>query len=194
MVDVPGMLDRNIATLAEALPQLSTLGPSLERARSLIRRGLLGGGKLLIFGNGGSATDASHFATELVIRYDRDRPGYPAIALGDSGGVLTAGANDYCFEEVFARQIRAFGRAGDVAIAISTSGRSANVRLGLAAARDAGLDSVALLGGDGGDTAGLATVDLLVAHTTTARVQEMHKLLIHTLCEALEDDLAGHAS
>jgi len=190
MTDVSALLDQNVSELTSVLAGVGALGPTLSRAAEMIGTCLTGGHKLLIFGNGGSATDASHFAAEFVIRYQRDRPGYPAIALGDSGGVLTAGANDYSFEEVFARQVRVFGRPGDLAIGLSTSGRSVNVQRGLIAANDLGLSSIALLGGDGGQTLGLATVDLLVRHEVTARVQEAHKLLIHTICEALEDVLS----
>jgi len=190
MTDVAALLDQNVSELTAALAGVGALGPALARATEMIGTCLRSGNKLLIFGNGGSATDASHFAAEFVIRYHRDRPGYPAIALGDSGGVLTAGANDYSFEEVFARQVKVFGRPGDLAIGLSTSGKSVNVRRGLMAANDLGLSSIALLGGDGGQTLGLATVDLLVDHTVTARIQEAHKLLIHTICEALEDVLS----
>jgi len=190
MTDVAALLDQNVSELTAALAGVGALGPALARATEMIGTCLRSGNKLLIFGNGGSATDASHFAAEFVIRYHRDRPGYPAIALGDSGGVLTAGANDYSFEEVFARQVKVFGRPGDLAIGLSTSGKSVNVRRGLMAANDLGLSSIALLGGDGGQTLGLATVDLLVDHAVTARIQEAHKLLIHTICEALEDVLS----
>ncbi len=190
MRDVPGLLARNIEELRVLLPDLADLAAALDQATTAIRDCLLGGGKLLIFGNGGSATDASHFAAEFVIRYHRDRPGYPAIALGDSGGVVTACANDYSFEDVFARQVRVFGRHGDVAIGLSTSGNSVNVRRAIEEANALGMTSIAFLGKGGGSTRGLATIDLLVPHTVTARIQEAHKLLIHTICEALEDDLA----
>ncbi len=190
MTDVAALLDRNLAELTAALASAGALGPALGRATELIGDCLTAGHKLLIFGNGGSATDASHFAAEFVIRYHRDRPGYPAIALADSGGVITAGANDYSFEDVFARQVRVFGRPGDVVIGLSTSGNSANVRRGLEAAQELGLDSIAFLGKDGGPTLGRATVDLLVRHEVTARIQEIHKVLIHTICEALEDRLS----
>ena len=148
------------------------------------------GHKLLFFGNGGSAADAQHFAAELVVRYTRDRAALPAIALTTDSSVLTACANDLGFERIFARQIEALGRPGDVAIGSSTSGRSPNVIEAFRSARQLGLRSVGLTGGDGGELLGLTDELLIVPSKITARVQEMHLALGHLLCGALELGLA----
>jgi D-sedoheptulose 7-phosphate isomerase len=147
------------------------------------------GGRIFFFGNGGSAADAQHLATELTVRYARDRDPIPAIALTTDTSALTAIGNDLGFDQVFARQIRALGRAGDVAVAISTSGTSRNVVLGLEAAREIGMVPAALTGGDGGDLAGLAEPVLIVPSETTARIQEMHITLGQMYCAALERGL-----
>lgn len=148
-----------------------------------------GGGKLLFFGNGGSAADAQHLATELTVRYKRDRAAIAALALTTDTSALTAAGNDLGFEQVFARQIEALGRKGDVAIAISTSGKSPNVLAALRRARTQGLVTAALSGKDGGDLAGLTDHLLVVPSETTARIQEMHILLGQMLCGALEAEL-----
>lgn len=150
---------------------------------------LRGGGKLLFFGNGGSAADAQHLATELTIRYKGDRPAIAAIALTTDTSALTAAANDLGFEHVFARQIEALGRRGDVAVGISTSGKSANVAAGLRQAKAQGLVTAALSGKGGGDLHGLADHLLVVPSATTARIQEMHIALGQMLCGAVEIEL-----
>jgi len=147
------------------------------------------GNKLLFFGNGGSAADAQHFAAELVIRFARDRKPIPAIALTTDTSVLTAAGNDLGFDQLFARQIAALGRPGDVAVASSTSGRSPNVIEALKTARELGLKTVAFAGGDGGEMGDFADVALIVPSQVTARIQEMHLTLGHMLCGALEREL-----
>jgi D-sedoheptulose 7-phosphate isomerase len=159
-----------------------------EAILGLCRDAMRSGNKLLFFGNGGSAADAQHFAAELVVRYRTDRKALPAIALTTDTSTLTAGANDLGFDRVFARQIEALGRPGDVAIGITTSGRSPNVLQALATARRMDLRTVALTGGDGGDVAELADESLVVASRVTARIQEMHLTFGHMLCGALEFD------
>jgi len=144
------------------------------------------GGKLLIFGNGGSASDAQHIAAECVIRYHADRPAIAAIALTTDTSALTAGSNDLGFEHVFSRQVEALGRPGDVAVGISTSGRSRNVLNGLREARTRQLRTVGLIGGDGGDMRALCDVAIVVPSPITARIQEMHIFIGHLLCKALE--------
>jgi len=144
------------------------------------------GGKLLFFGNGGSAADAQHLATELTVRYVKDRAPIAALALTTDSSALTAIGNDLGFEHLFARQVRALGRPGDLAIGISTSGKSRNVILGLEAARATGLGAAALSGGDGGELRGLADPLVIVPSRVTARIQEMHILLGQMLCGALE--------
>ena len=167
----------------------------LERAIDLIAGALREGRKLLLFGNGGSAADAQHIAAELVGRFLRERRPLPAIALTTDTSALTAISNDYGFEDVFARQVRALGTRGDVALAISTSGRSANVLRAVEAAREVGLKVVALTGGDGGTLACAADVALRVsASTLSARIQETHILIGHVICELVDQRLFGDAS
>lgn len=144
------------------------------------------GGKIMFFGNGGSASDAQHLATELAVRYRRDRAPIAGLALTTDSSALTAIGNDMGFDQLFARQIAALGRPGDMAVGITTSGRSPNVLLGLDAARAAGITAVALTGRDGGDTPGRADLALVVPSDTTARIQEMHIMLGQMLCGALE--------
>lgn len=150
---------------------------------------LRGGGKLLFFGNGGSAADAQHLATEFTVRYKADRAAMAALALTTDTSALTAAGNDLGFERIFARQIEALGRRGDVAIGITTSGRSANIVKALETARGMGLVTVAFSGSGGGAVASLADHALVVPSAVTARIQEMHIALGQMLCAALEVDL-----
>src|SRR5262245_4627824 len=148
-----------------------------------------GGGKLMFFGNGGSAADAQHLATELTVRYKRDRAAIAAIALTTDSSALTAAGNDLGFERIFARQVEGLGKPGDVAIAISTSGKSPNVIAALKQARSMGLVTAAFGAKGGGDMTPLADHLLAVPSATTARIQEMHILLGQMLCSALEVQL-----
>jgi len=148
------------------------------------------GGKVLIFGNGGSAADAQHFACELVGRFLRERQALAAIALTTDASTMTAVANDYGFDRVFVRQIEALGRPGDVAIGISTSGSSANVLAGVQYAKSRGLKTVAFTGGNGGPIGAAADVHVNVPHALTPRVQEVHRTLIHAVCDQIERELA----
>ncbi len=152
------------------------------------------GRKVLLFGNGGSATDAAHIAAEFVGRYKRERKPLPAIALATDIAAITCIANDYGFDELFARQVLAHGQKGDIAIAISTSGNSPNVLKGVAAARECGLITIAWTGGTGGKLAGLVDHPFVVPSTVTARIQESHITLGHVLCELVEETLLGTAS
>lgn len=154
-------------------------------------RALKRGNKLLIFGNGGSAADAQHMAAELVGRFLRPRVPLAAIALTTDSSVLTSISNDQDFKEVFARQIRALGKQGDVAVAITTSGRSQNVLRGLQEARQMGIVTVGLTGGEGGEVAALVDYLINVPHDSTPRVQEMHITIAHILCELIEDQIVG---
>ena len=163
--------------------------PQVDAAAKAISRSLLSGGKLLACGNGGSAADASHLTTEFVCRFVKDRRPYPAVSLATHGGDLTAIGNDYGFDDIFSRQVEAFGLKGDVLCAFTTSGQSNNVRNALLAAKKCGVTSIAFLGRDGGPCTGLADIELLVPATVTARIQEGHKLLLHTICEMVEVDL-----
>jgi D-sedoheptulose 7-phosphate isomerase len=146
-------------------------------------------GKVLLFGNGGSALDAQHFAAELVGRFARERRALAALALTTDTSILTSVANDYTYERVFARQVEALGRAGDVAVGISTSGTSANVLAALQTAKARGLKTVAFTGRDGGPIGAMADVHVNVPHEVTARVQEVHRSLIHAVCELVEQGL-----
>ena len=184
------VLTANIAAATETLQQLASLENEVEAAANTIAAALLSGQKLLACGNGGSAADASHLTTEFVARFDRERRGYPAISLATHGGDLTAISNDYEFKEVFARQVQAYGKPGDVLVVFTTSGRSENIVRALRAAKTLDLKTIALLGRDGGRCAGLADVELLVKGNVTARIQEAHKFLLHTLCELAEERLA----
>lgn len=145
--------------------------------------------KLLAFGNGGSASDAQHLCAELAGRYVRERPGLPAIALTANTSDLTAIGNDYGYDQVFARLVEAHGRAGDVAIAISTSGNSRNVLEAVAAARQRGLKTIGLIGRGGGKLASCVDVPIVVASENTPRIQETHIAIIHVLCELVDDAL-----
>jgi len=183
-------LKNAVAAAEETLRSLLHLDAQLAKAADLIEQCLRGGNKLLVCGNGGSAADASHFATEFVVRFMKDRPAYPAICLTGDGGLLTAAGNDYGFDEIFARQVAAFGLSGDLLICLTTSGKSRNVERALQEAKARKLKTIAFLGRDGGSTIGMANVDLLVRGDLTARIQEAHQLLLHVLCETVESRLA----
>jgi len=156
----------------------------------LMATALRAGNKLLLFGNGGSAADAQHIAAEFVNRFKIERPPLPAIALTTDTSTLTSIANDYGYAEVFAKQVRALGRPGDVALAISTSGNAANVLRAVAACRRLGIKTVALTGGTGGKLAAAADLVLRAGGTTeTARIQETHILVGHTICELVDEQL-----
>jgi phosphoheptose isomerase len=190
MSDLSSILDQAINGSIETLKSLEKIESKISRAAEMIEQCLRSGSKLLVCGNGGSASDAAHFATELVVRFAKDRRAYPAICLTGDGGLLTAAGNDYGFDEIFARQVAAFGLEGDVLIVLTTSGKSKNVRRALEEAKSRKLKTIAFLGRDGGSTIGFADIDLLVASDSTARVQEAHQLLLHVLCEAVESRLA----
>jgi D-sedoheptulose 7-phosphate isomerase len=161
----------------------------VERAATLIVESLKSGGKLLVFGNGGSAADAQHIAGELVNRFLQERRALPAISLTTDGGVLTCIANDTGFEKVFARQIEALGNEGDVCLAISTSGQSPNIVSACEQARAQGIKVIGLLGRDGGKVAPLCDVALIVSSDDTQRIQETHNLIGHILCELIEAEM-----
>ena len=185
MTPLQRAIDESSATL-QALAQFE--GP-LSKVAAMALQCLTSGHKLLVCGNGGSASDATHLATEFACRFMEDRRPYPAISLTANGELMTAVCNDYHFDEVFARQVSAFGQEGDVLIALSTSGKSRNVLRALEESRRLGMESVCFLGRDGGFTKGVATVDLIAPGPNTARIQETHKLLYHVLCELVEEQL-----
>ena len=185
MTPVQASIDDALKTIGS----LRALEPAILRAADLVKTCLLNGGKLLACGNGGSAADVSDFTTEYTCRFLAERRPYPAINLTADGGLLAAIGNDYAFEDVFARQVQAFGKPGDVLIVASTSGRSKNIIRALEEAARAGVESIALLGKDGGPAKGLATVELLVPATVTARIQEAHKFIFHLICELVDPAL-----
>jgi D-sedoheptulose 7-phosphate isomerase len=182
-------LNRAINESVQVLESLKNLEPQVSRAADVIDECFRTGNKLLMCGNGGSAADASHFATELVVRFAKDRRAFPAICLASDGGILTATGNDYGFDKIFSRQVAALGQPGDVLICFTTSGNSKNVIGALEEAKARKLKTISFLGRDGGSTIGLADIDLLVKDQSTARIQEAHKLLIHVLCEIIEAQL-----
>ena len=175
-----------IAAATKTFQAIVDLDSQIAKAADLITNCLTNGHKLLVCGNGGSAADAADFCTELACRFVEDRRPYPALNLAQGGSLLTATGNDYGFEEIFARQVRAFGKSGDLLIAITTSGKSKNIRRALEEARDCKLKTIALLGRDGGSAIGIADVDLIVKGNSTARIQEAHKFILHVLCEICE--------
>jgi D-sedoheptulose 7-phosphate isomerase len=175
-----------IEAAAQTFRALSSLEPQMVQAADVIDQCLRAGNKLLVCGNGGSAADASHFATELVVHFAKDRRALPAICLTSDSGILTAAGNDYGFDEIFARQVAAFGVPGDVLICLTTSGKSNNLVRALQEATVRGLKTIAFLGRDGGSTIGIADLDLLVKSDSTARAQEAHQLLLHVLCEIID--------
>jgi D-sedoheptulose 7-phosphate isomerase len=167
----------------------------LERAIELVATALASGRKVLLFGNGGSAADAQHIAAELVGRFLRERRPLPAIALTTDTSALTSIANDYGYDDVFARQVRALGASGDVALAISTSGRSPNVLRAVEACRELGMTTIGLTGGDGGPLAGAVDLALRVsASQISARIQETHILVGHVICELVDRRLFGETA
>jgi phosphoheptose isomerase len=186
MVDV---LRKNADELCSLMPQLYPLGAVLSAAADVVSAALFRGNKILACGNGGSASDASHLTTEFVSRFDRERRPYPAISLCVHGGDLTAIGNDYDFQDIFARQVAAFGKPQDVLVVLSTSGKSENVRRALIEAKSHGVITIALLGRGGGNCVGIADFELLTPGVTTARIQELQQMLIHSLCEMVEDSL-----
>ncbi len=183
------ILKSAIGNATTTLQSVADLESQITQAADLISNCLTNANKVLACGNGGSAADAADFCTELACRFVEDRRPYPAMNLSQGGSLITATGNDYGFDEIFARQINAFGNAGDVLIAISTSGRSKNIRRAIEEAQARKLKTVSLLGRDGGSMAGLANIDLVVKSDSTARIQEAHKFILHVICEICETRL-----
>jgi D-sedoheptulose 7-phosphate isomerase len=176
------------------LSSVDALAPQIARAAALMTECLLADGKILACGNGGSASDAQHFAAEMVGRFERERPELPAISLATDTSILTAISNDYDYSQVFAKQVRALGGAGDVLLALSTSGNSGNVVAAVDAAHEREMRIVALTGKGGGRLGELLTandVHICVPHSVTARIQELHILAIHCICDVIDANLLG---
>jgi D-sedoheptulose 7-phosphate isomerase len=173
---------------------VEAVAPAIARAAETLFQTLSTGHKVLSCGNGGSASDAQHFSSELLNHFDRERPGLPAIALTTDSSALTSIANDYGYSEVFSRQIHALGNAGDLLLAISTSGNSGNILRAIRAAHANSMQVIALSGRDGGKVADLlqdADIDIRVPGPSTARIQEVHILVIHCLCDLVDKQLTG---
>lgn len=184
------LLQQAIQECVATTRALEKLDESLSGAAKMVANCLTSGHKLLVCGNGGSASDATHLATEFLCRYCQDRRPYPAISLTANGEYMTAVCNDYHADEIFARQVWGLGQPGDLLIAFTTSGQSRNILRALEEAKQRGVQSICFLGRDGGFTKGVATLELIAPGNSTARIQEAHKLLFHVLCEMVELELA----
>jgi D-sedoheptulose 7-phosphate isomerase len=183
------LLQRAIEDSIVTTRAVGALEQPLKQAAKLVLQSLTTGHKLLVCGNGGSASDATHVATEFLCRYCNERRPYPAISLTANGEYLTAVCNDYHADEIFARQVWGLGQKGDLLIAFTSSGKSRNVRRALEEANKRKMKSICFLGRDGGFTKGIATVDLIAPGTSTARIQEAQTLLFHVLCETVDAKL-----
>jgi D-sedoheptulose 7-phosphate isomerase len=179
--------EEQIKQTVETLESLREIRPQIERAQALILETLRAGGKLLICGNGGSAAEASHFATELVGRFALTRRSLPAIAISSDGSLLSCIANDFGYEQVFSRQISGLAQTGDLVVAFTSSGNSPNVSAALREAAKMNLSSISFLGRGGGSAKGLATVDLIIPGLSGRSAQEAHLFLIHAFCEAIDE-------
>ena len=194
-MDAESLVNEHFAdSVATKQAAANVLAPAIARAGQLMAKSLLNDGKILSCGNGGSAADSQHFSAELLNRFEMERPGLPAIALTTDSSTLTSIANDYAYEDIFAKQITALGRENDVLLAISTSGNSENVNRAIAAAHDQAVKVVALSGHDGGRMAGLLSdddVEIRVPAERTARIQEVHLVVLHCLCDLIDRTLLG---
>jgi D-sedoheptulose 7-phosphate isomerase len=181
-------------SIAVKQQSLEVLIEPIHRAGEAMVNSLLNNGKILSCGNGGSAGDAQHFSAELLNRFEKERPGLPAMALTTDSSTITAIANDYSYEEIFSKQVSALGQAGDVLLAISTSGNSANVIAAMKAAQEREMLTIVLSGNDGGTMAGLLgeqDIEIRVPSNRTARIQEVHLVVIHCLCDFIDTQLFG---
>lgn len=190
-------IQRHFSLSIETKQKASELLPeAIASAASVMIQALRGGNKILSCGNGGSAGDAQHFSSELLNRFEMERPGLPAIALTTDSSTLTSIANDYAYREIFSKQVLALGQEGDVLLAISTSGNSDNVAAALHAAHERQMPIIALTGKDGGEMAGILTdrdIEVRVPSDSTARIQECHLVVIHCLCDLIDQHLFGNA-
>jgi D-sedoheptulose 7-phosphate isomerase len=183
-------LEKSLARTVATLRSLVEIEPAIEAAAGLIAATLRGGGKLLICGNGGSSAEASHFATELVGRFDAARRSLPAVALSADGALVTCIGNDFGFEHVFSRQIAGLAKPGDLVVVITSSGKSPNIIAALREAKRLGLQTVAFLGRDGGAAKGLATCELHIPGGMGPTAQESHLFLIHYFCERIDAEFS----
>ncbi len=182
MADISQHLQDSIRAACQTFESLEALAEPVGRTADAMVECLCGGKKLLVCGNGGSAADGADFSAEFGCRFVTDRRPYPALNLAQGGSLMSAIGNDYGYDEVFARQVAGLGQAGDVLVAITTSGNSQNILRALEAGKNRGLTTVALLGREGGPARGQAAIELLVRSDSTARIQEAHKFLLHVIC------------
>lgn len=188
---IASIFEESLESITRASKQVA---PQIERAADLMIKCLLDGGKILVCGNGGSAADAQHFTAEMLNRFEMDRPPLPAIALTTDTSTLTSIANDFNFQDVFSKQIRALGQPGDTLLVITTSGNSPNLLHAVIAAHEKEMNCVALNGKQGGDVSNLLApddVDIIVPGNSTARIQEVHGIVIHCFCDLIEKQLLG---
>lgn len=194
-MDIQSRIQEHFKESIEAkITAADAISGTIEQAAQTIVQALLDGHKVLSCGNGGSAGDAQHFSSEMLNRFERERPSLPAVALSTDTSTITSIGNDYSYDEIFAKQIRGLGQAGDVLLAISTSGNSKNVMKAIEAAHDRDMKVVALTGRDGGTMAPLyqpGDVEVRVPSDRTARIQEVHLLVIHCLCDLIDNQLFG---
>ena len=186
--------DHFVESIATKQASIDPLSGPVAIGGQIMSQSLLDDGKILSCGNGGSAGDAQHFSSELLNRFEMERPGLPAMALTTDSSTLTSIANDYAYEDIFAKQIRALGRQSDVLLAVSTSGNSENVCRAIVAAHEREMKVVALTGNDGGrmaDLLGDSDIEIRVPATRTARIQEVHLVVIHCLCDLIDTTLLG---
>jgi D-sedoheptulose 7-phosphate isomerase len=194
-IDLSARVRRQFSESAQLkLKAVDALAEPIIRATEIMVKCLLANGKILACGNGGSAADSQHFSAELLNRFERERPGLAAIALTTDTSTLTSIANDYAYEQIFSKQVTALGQAGDVLLGISTSGNSKNVARAIAAAHERDMRVIALTGRGGGEIAKLLApedVNVCVPHSQTARIQEVHLLTLHCLCDGIDTMLLG---
>ena len=179
--------DASLAETVRTFQALTSIRPAIDQAGQMMLATLQRGGKLLICGNGGSAAEAAHFATELVGRYAKTRRSLPAIALSSDGSLLSCIGNDFGYDQVFARQISGLGQRGDLVVVLTSSGNSGNIIAALNEAKKLGIESVAFLGRGGGKAKGMATCDLIMPGNSGAAAQEAHLFLIHHFCELIDE-------
>ncbi len=178
--------EQSLEETTRTLKALADIRPAIDQASKLILETLKSGGKLLVAGNGGSAAEAAHFATELTGRYAKNRKALPAMALSADGSLLTCIGNDYGFDQVFSRQIEGLAKPGDLVVVLTSSGNSANIITALNTAKNQGIKSLAFLGRGGGKAKGLATCELIIPGQSGAAAQEAHLFLIHHFCELID--------
>lgn len=175
---------------SEIIKKSASLAPQIEKAVKIISKCIKNGNKIVIFGNGGSAADAQHIAAELVGRYEIEREGFPALALTTDSSIITAIANDYSYERIFSRQCESLVYKGDVAIGISTSGNSTNIKEGLKMAKKKKALTIGLLGNKGGSIKNIVDVPIIVNSSSTPRIQEVHRTIYHVICYLTEKNLS----